>query len=162
MARGWCVWVWVVAVLVVCPVGAAQGDLIGWWTFDEGAGGTASDSSGRGASMTLHQTRWADGVFGGAVDFQGRGSGDAPRFKSSGNAISVGAWVRHEAFRIGSVERYVTVAPEVAVIRKEGAKWLMTTVPYDQITDKPQTFQSPGGPKVVLVRTGGTVQVRAP
>jgi concanavalin A-like lectin/glucanase superfamily protein len=120
MCRGLRVWVSFVLVLGLSLAGAAEGDLIGWWTFDEGSGTVALDSSGGGADMTLRQSAWADGVFGGAVDFQGRGSGDAPQFGHSGNAIAVCAWVWHETFRIGSVERYVTVAPEVAVIRKEG------------------------------------------
>ena len=45
--------------------------------------------------------------------------GDAPRFTHSDNAVTVCAWVWHDSFRIGAVELYVTMSPEVAVIRKE-------------------------------------------
>ncbi|MBW7988904.1 MAG: LamG domain-containing protein [Planctomycetes bacterium] len=93
--------------------------LIGWWRFDDGSGTTAIDSSGNGFNIPLHNTTWEDGIFGGALQFHRAGYGYVENFKYSDNAITVCAWVRHDAFRIGKVERYVTVAPEVAVIRKE-------------------------------------------
>ncbi|MFB0552617.1 MAG: LamG-like jellyroll fold domain-containing protein [Phycisphaerae bacterium] len=98
---------------------AADPSLVGWWKFDDGSGTTAIDSSGNGFDIPLHNTTWEDGVFGGALHFHGMGYGYVENFKYSDNAITVCAWVRHDAFRIGKIERYVTVAPEVAVIRKE-------------------------------------------
>lgn len=95
------------------------GGLVAHWTFDEGAGTTARDSSRGGADLTLHDITWEDGLLGSAVHFHGRGFGDAPRFTHSDNAVTVCAWVWHDSFRIGAVERYVTMSPEVAVIRKE-------------------------------------------
>ncbi|MCP4257862.1 MAG: hypothetical protein GY774_10090 [Planctomycetes bacterium] len=62
---------------------------------------------------------WEDGLFGGAVHFRGVGYGNIGSFNYSDNAITVCAFVWHDAFRSGQVERYVTMAPEVAVIRKE-------------------------------------------
>jgi hypothetical protein len=78
------------------------------------------DSSGHGFDMPLHNTTWEDGVLGGALHFHGAGHGHVGNFSYSNNAITVCAWVWHDSFRIGKIERYVTVAPEVAVIRKEG------------------------------------------
>ena len=96
-------------------------NLIGWWKFD-GSGTTAIDSSGNGFDIPLHNTRkttWEDGVFGGALHFHGVGYGYVENLNYSDNAITVCAWVRHDAFRIGEIERYITVAPEIAVIRKD-------------------------------------------
>ncbi len=42
-----CVW------LMVLLIGSAQAELIGWWTFDDGAGAMAVDSSGNGNDGTL-------------------------------------------------------------------------------------------------------------
>ncbi len=111
-------------VLVLCLfqtsiANAADPSLVGWWKCD-GSGTTAIDSSGNGFDIPLHNTTWEDGVFGGALHFHGVGYGYVENFNYSDNAITVCAWVRHDAFRIGKIERYVTVAPEVAVIRKEG------------------------------------------
>ena len=94
--------------------------LVGWWKFDEDSGTTAIDSSGNGFNIRLPDTTWEDGVFGGAVHFHGVGYGGVGNFRYSDNAITVCAWVWHDAFRIGKIEQYVTVVPSVAVIRKEG------------------------------------------
>ena len=46
--------------------------LVGHWTFDEGAGPIAGDSSGNGNNGTLlGGTKWVDGPWGGAVEFDG-------------------------------------------------------------------------------------------
>ncbi|HXI83194.1 MAG TPA: LamG-like jellyroll fold domain-containing protein [Verrucomicrobiae bacterium] len=59
-----------------CPDGGGQCQtgLLGYWTFDEGAGSTANDSSGNmntGAitNMVGNPLSWVGGVFGGALDF---------------------------------------------------------------------------------------------
>jgi hypothetical protein len=98
---------------------AADPSLVGWWKFDDGSGNTAIDSSGKGFNIRLPNATWEDGVFGGAVHFHGVTGGGVGNFRYSDNAITVCAWVWHDAFRIDKIERYVTVAPEVAVIRKE-------------------------------------------
>jgi len=98
---------------------AADPDIIGWWKLDEGSGDTAIDSLGNGFDITLQNITWENGLFGGAVHFRGEGYGSIGSFNYSDNAITVCAFVWHDAFRSGQVERYVTMAPEVAVIRKE-------------------------------------------
>jgi len=47
-------------------------DLLGHWTFDEGAGTMAADSSGNGNHGTLiGEPQWVEGLFGGAAAFDG-------------------------------------------------------------------------------------------
>ena len=57
---------------------------------------------------------------GGAAHFHGTGDGYVGNSNYSGNAISVCAWVWHDRFRSGQIERSVTVGGHsFAVIRKE-------------------------------------------
>jgi len=109
----------VLGLVVTGIAKAADPDIIGWWKLDEGSGDTAIDSSGNGSDITLQNSMWEDGLFGGAVHFRGMGYGSIGSFNYSDNAITVCAFVWHDAFKSGQVERYVTMAPEVAVIRKE-------------------------------------------
>jgi len=55
---------------------AAQGDLVGRWTFDEGSGTTAYDSSGNGHDGTINGgAAYTTGVVGsGALEFNGTDS----------------------------------------------------------------------------------------
>jgi hypothetical protein len=109
----------VLAFVVTGISKAADPDIIGWWKLDDGFGDTAIDSLGNGSDITLQNSTWENGLFGGAVHFRGEGYGSIGSFNYSDNAITVCAFVWHDAFRSGQVERYVTMAPEVAVIRKE-------------------------------------------
>lgn len=61
------------AVLTLTGVaGAADPNLLGWWTFDDGAGTTAADSSGHGDDGTLRGgPQWIAGQLGGALSFNG-------------------------------------------------------------------------------------------
>ncbi len=106
-------------VELLISLGPVVCDPVAHWKFDDGSGNTAIDSSGNVFDITLHNTTWEDGVFGGAVHFHGVTGGYVENFKYSDNAITVCAWVWHDAFRIDKIERYLTVSPEVAVIRKE-------------------------------------------
>jgi len=109
----------VLGLVLTSVAKAADPDLVGWWKLNEGSGNTAIDSSGNGFDIPLQNSRWENGLFGGAVHFRGEGEGRLDGFNYSNNAITVCAWVWHEAFVIGNQERYVTVSSEVAVIRKE-------------------------------------------
>jgi len=110
------------SLLILGPavLATAQSDpsLRGWWTFDDGAGTTAADSSGFGPDIPLVDTTWEQGVIGGAVHFHRVGYGRDTNYSFSGNAITICAWAWHDAFATNQVERYVTVGPEVAVIRR--------------------------------------------
>jgi hypothetical protein len=45
--------------------------LVGWWKFDEGAGGVAYDSSGNGNNGSIHGATYSGGVSGTALEFDG-------------------------------------------------------------------------------------------
>ena len=93
-------------LLILGPAGAAmaQGDssLIGWWTFDEGSGTTAADSSGNDWDIELVNATWEEGVSGTAAHFHGEGYGSDRAFASSANAITICAWVWARRIRIRS------------------------------------------------------------
>ena len=90
--------------------------LVGWWTFDEGSGDTAMDSSGNGPDIPLVSTTWEEGWSGTAVHFHRAGYGRDTAFTFSSNAVTLCAWAWHDAFAGNAVERYVTIGGEVAVI----------------------------------------------
>jgi hypothetical protein len=51
---------------------AADPNLVGWWTFDEGSGTVAKDSSGYGNDGALNgNPQWVFGYLGGALEFDG-------------------------------------------------------------------------------------------
>ena len=63
-----------ILVLGLIPAGMARADLIGWWTFNEGAGTTVADSSGNGHNGAINGNPvWAAGKLGGALQFDGTG-----------------------------------------------------------------------------------------
>ncbi|MHC4520908.1 MAG: LamG-like jellyroll fold domain-containing protein, partial [Planctomycetota bacterium] len=110
------------SLLILGPAGSAmaQSDagLVGYWKFDETSGTTAMDSSGNGPDIEMVDTTWEEGISAGAVHFHGVGYGRDTSFTFTDNAITLCAWVWHDAFVTGQVERYVTVGPEIAVIRR--------------------------------------------
>ena len=62
--------VWSFTTLPDVPI--ADPDLMGWWTLEEGAGGTAVDWSGQGRHGTLvGDAQWVPGFDGGALEFDG-------------------------------------------------------------------------------------------
>ena len=105
-------------LLSLTMTGTAGAELVGWWTFDEGSGTIAGDSSGSGPDIVLVKTTWEEGVSGTAVHFHGAGYGTDTAYSFSSNAITLCAWVWHDAFVTNQVERYVTIGPEIAVIRR--------------------------------------------
>ncbi|MEN6427822.1 MAG: LamG-like jellyroll fold domain-containing protein [Phycisphaerales bacterium] len=112
------------SLLIVGLAGSARAgsdpSLVGWWTFDEGSGDTAMDSSGNGPDIPLVSTTWEEGWSGTAVHFHKTGYGRDTAFTFSSNAVTLCAWVWHDAFAGSAVERYVTIGGEVAVIRRNG------------------------------------------
>ncbi len=59
--------------LAVCDNAAADLNegLVGYWSFDEGEGGTAYDYSGNGHDGTIYGTAWTGGVSGSALYYDG-------------------------------------------------------------------------------------------
>ncbi|HUT44657.1 MAG TPA: LamG domain-containing protein, partial [Sedimentisphaerales bacterium] len=61
-------------VLVLGATSNASAELVAYWTFDEGSGTTAYDSSGSGHDGTLEgNPEWADGKLDGALQLDGSG-----------------------------------------------------------------------------------------
>ena len=59
-------------VLVLGLTGSASAELIGYWTFNEGSGTVAADTSGNGNDGTLYgNPNWVSGQLGGAIEFDG-------------------------------------------------------------------------------------------
>lgn len=90
-----------VLVLGLVGTSAAQDlteGLVGWWTFDEGSGDVAADSSGNGNDGTLNgPVEWvAEGKIGGAMAFTGPYNfvliPDAPSLNPT-DAITIAAWI---------------------------------------------------------------------
>ena len=67
--------VFILVLGLIGTISEAQEDpsLVGWWTFDEGSGSVAADSSGNGNDGTLNgPVEWTpDGKLGGAMKFTG-------------------------------------------------------------------------------------------
>ena len=99
--------------------------LVGWWKLDETSQKDAADSSGLGNDGRLNNMvgdEWTNGNIGGCLEFDGVNDivdiGDDESLHVD-DAITLSAWVWHNSFITGQVERYVTVRSEIAVIRKE-------------------------------------------
>lgn len=75
--------------------------LLGWWTLDEGQGGTAVDWSGHGHHGALMgEPQWVEGLDGGALDLEYGNTNEgvsAAAFDVDG-ALTLAAWVKPESF----------------------------------------------------------------
>ena len=77
---------------------ANENGLVGHWTFDEGSGNIAHDSSGNGNNGVLYSTSWGAGKFGAAATFADSGSSyiNVPSATSLnvGSAFTYSIWLR--------------------------------------------------------------------
>jgi len=114
-------------IIVVLALGhsalAGELGLVAHWTFDEGQGQTAHDSSGNGLDGTLNGSpKWVNGQLGGALDFNG--SSDfveiphSPGLSITG-AITIAAWTNMRTDSSG----------EMAIVSKGG--WAANDLPYE-------------------------------
>jgi len=100
MCRKFCFFASFIFVLVLVLTSSAKAELIGWWTFDEGSGTTAFDSSGKGNDGILGpegDPKWVDGIIGGAIELDG--SDDYIAIDSiaddlADNNFTVSAWIK--------------------------------------------------------------------
>jgi hypothetical protein len=80
---------------------AADPDLVGHWTFDEGSGTTAFDSSGNGNDGIFNcDPQWVPGKLGGALEFNGDDyldCGNDPSLEIR-DTITITFWFQVEAF----------------------------------------------------------------
>ena len=70
-------------------------DAVGIWLFDEGKGGVAADTSGNGNDGAIAGAKWAEGKFGGALEFEPPhvvtvDASDSLNFKEQ---MSIATWV---------------------------------------------------------------------
>ncbi len=94
-------------LVMLVAVGAARGELVGHWKFDEGGGAVAADSSGKGNDGTFfNNPTWIDGVLGAALEFHGLGlAGGGGDYVDCGSdaslditsKISIALWIRPDA-----------------------------------------------------------------
>jgi hypothetical protein len=83
-------------VLVLGLVGSASAGLIAYWSFDEGSGTTAADSSGNNNTGTLYGgPQWVAGMIGGALGFDGTDDyvGTGKILLSNVSAFTLAGWV---------------------------------------------------------------------
>ena len=68
--------------------------LVGWWTFDDGSGTTAADSSGNAYTMNLvNGVSWVAGKIGGAISANGTNQyGTVPTINLSTPTVTVAFW----------------------------------------------------------------------
>jgi hypothetical protein len=68
--------------------------LVGWWTFDDGSGTTAADSSGNAYTMNLvNGLSWVAGKIGGAISANGTNQyGTVPTINLGTSAVTVAFW----------------------------------------------------------------------
>jgi hypothetical protein len=81
-------------------VAAPPAGLLAHWSFDQGAGDVADDSSGRGNTADLVSADWARGSFGTALRFTGKESyASVPQLAGldGSDQLTVEAWVLWEA-----------------------------------------------------------------
>jgi hypothetical protein len=74
---------------------AANPNLVGWWSFDEGKGEVAADGSGHGNDGTLVNTTWEAGQLGSALGFDGTAYVDIPpaSWVTISSQVTLAFWV---------------------------------------------------------------------
>ncbi|MCX5646231.1 MAG: discoidin domain-containing protein [Phycisphaerae bacterium] len=124
------VWYWAAAVVLALGYTAAAGPvgLVGHWTFDEGQGAIAHDSSGNGLDGTLrgNPTWVTGGQVGGALDFNGSTAYvEIPNnsLLSLTTEITIAAWTNMRT----------TASGEMAILSK--GSWAANNLPYEVTED---------------------------
>jgi len=80
--------------------------LVGWWKFDDGSGIVANDASGNGYDGTLsnmEESKWVDGVTGGALSFDGVDDYvSIPALGIYSDSLTISAWIRRDGQQANS------------------------------------------------------------
>jgi len=81
--------------------------LVGYWSFNEGTGTKAGDSSGNGNTGTIYGATWADGKRGKALSFDGNDyvAIDDPFENNTDFTISL--WVKNDVINDGSYHGFI-------------------------------------------------------
>ena len=98
-------------------------DAVGIYLFDEGKGGTAGDTSGNGNDGAISGAKWAEGKFGGALEFEPPHvvtveHSDSLSFKEE---MSIATWV------------YMNKGVSDTAIRKNGSYLLEVQAPNEKV-----------------------------
>jgi hypothetical protein len=86
-----------VVLAAVLFAGMANAEMIAHWTFDEGTGNIAHDSTVNANNGTIYNGNWASGVLNGALQFNGSSTYAVVPNSSSLNitgSITVSAWLK--------------------------------------------------------------------
>jgi hypothetical protein len=143
--------VFLIVALALIPGGTAYAwnplqdpALAGWWSFDEGAGNTAADSSPHGRNGTLTGgATWAEGRFGGGIQLDGTsGYVSVPGFQLTTNAITMVTWIK--GWKANDWAAIITGHPT----RLELGFGDNNTLHYTWNNDAPATWSWAGGPVV--------------
>ena len=91
--------------LVTSEAEGADPSLVGWWTFDDGSGTTANDSSGNENHGTFNgDPQWVNGKFGKALKFDGSSDylavPDSDSLDINGDQLSIVAWINGESWSL--------------------------------------------------------------
>jgi len=82
--------------------------LVGYWSFNEGNGTTANDSSGNHNDGAIYGANWTDGKFGKALSFDGIDDyvavPSSPSLNNISDAVTIAAWVKLEQVQAGGWE----------------------------------------------------------
>ena len=79
--------------------------IVGIWTFDEGSGDVAGDSSGNGNDGTVNgDPQWIDGQFGSALEF----NGDDSVIVEDSDSLDMTDQSKEEEFLINWLQRRLT------------------------------------------------------
>jgi len=118
-----------VLVCFACASPAAVPDPdVGWWKFDEGAGGTAADSSGKGRTGEIQGATWVDGGWNGlgwCLDFDGNDDRiELGVIDVQGAGITLAAWINSRAFNIND-GRIISKANEWG---ENDHWWMLSTI----------------------------------
>ena len=82
------------------PTGSAETNLLAYWTFDEGSGATAYDSSGNANTGTVVSAAWTGGMVNAALYFDGTAQATVPNAVSLNplNGITIAAWINSDGW----------------------------------------------------------------
>ncbi|MCU0913136.1 MAG: PA14 domain-containing protein [Planctomycetes bacterium] len=118
----------ILSCLVSVRAAAVPDPDVGWWRFDEGAGDTAADSSGKGHPGTIQGATWVDGGWNGlgwCLDFDGNDDRvELGVIDVQGAGITLAAWVQPDSFNIND-GRVISKASEWG---ENDHWWMLSTI----------------------------------
>jgi hypothetical protein len=138
-----CSFVLVLVLALPSVTKGADPDLLLWWKFDDGAGATATDSSGNGRDGTLMgNLQWVPGQINGALQFGGDGGhvidNDAGVYMNGLSAFTVALWIKSDAIGtdsgfiifedpVGQDKKNIRYDQDMGGGRLDGIKYGVTT-----------------------------------